>query len=76
MISTKVRMFELFDTSTGNLVGVYTTRDEALSVVQRAIDFYGPESVRSLSLNREDSIGRVATVAQGSQLVVMARDLG
>jgi hypothetical protein len=69
-------MFELFDTSTGNLVGVYTTRDEALSVVQRAIDSYGPESVRSLSLNREDSIGRVATVAQGSQLVVMARALG
>ncbi|MFN8634177.1 MAG: hypothetical protein U0893_10000 [Chloroflexota bacterium] len=62
-------MFQLWEAESANLVGSYETEDEALSVIRKAIEKHGPESVESILLLREGSRGRLAKIAEGVALV-------
>lgn len=64
--------YELWETTSGNLVGTYDTEGAALAVVRRAIDRHGRDYVDSLALGLEDSRGRSTPVASGPQLAERA----
>jgi hypothetical protein len=62
--------FELMELSTGNLVGIYSTREAALRDVAEAIRRGGPSAVESLALGEDDPTGATegALIAEGSEL--------
>ena len=60
--------FELWETSTGNIVGAYTTMDAALDVVRRGIALHGRSYVETWALAHENRRGHTKTLAHGAQL--------
>jgi hypothetical protein len=64
--------FELWETTTGNLMGTYPTEEAALAAVRRAITA-GRAYVRSLALGYEDGLGGTRAIAEGDALVERAR---
>ena len=68
--------YELMELTTGNIVGVYATEEEALRDVAETVRLYGPAAVATLALGADDypnSPGHV--VADGLALVELARRL-
>src|SRR5437773_1973845 len=63
---------ELWDFEGGNLVGAYSTRDEALDAVRQTIRLYGREAAVSLLLGREGISRRSTLVAKGPALADLA----
>lgn len=65
--------YELWNVESGNIIGAFTTTDEALAVVQHLIDSFGQSYALELSLGRRDGDGDgdVTIVGEGSQLVAM-----
>jgi hypothetical protein len=61
-------IFEIWNVSTGNLVGAYDSEREALAVVHRTVELYGREEVEDLALAREDDEGHTEPLAQGGEL--------
>lgn len=64
-------IYELWETSTGNLIGTYDSEQEALGVVRAAVDADGPSVADSILLGCEDE-GASAFVAEGRALVELA----
>ncbi len=62
--------FELMEQSTGNLVGIYSTRDAALRDVAEAIRRGGPAVVDTLALGQDDPTGATdgIVIAEGAAL--------
>lgn len=46
--------YELWDLSTGNLIGTFDTADEALEIVRCAIEDWGRDGAASLALGNLD----------------------
>jgi hypothetical protein len=64
--------YELMDIDTGNVVGFYASRDEALSIVRSAFDRYGEPGIADLSLSFQDETGEMRLVAEGVALGELA----
>ena len=64
--------FELWNTSSGNLLGTFPTEAEALAAVREAIQRHGEGYVDTLALGRENSRGASRIVAAGAPLVERA----
>ncbi|HXM56101.1 MAG TPA: hypothetical protein VOB72_11980 [Candidatus Dormibacteraeota bacterium] len=65
-------VYEVWDVSTGNLVGAFATEREALEVVRRTVERDGRPGAGSLALAREDDDGRTEAVAAGHALAELA----
>jgi hypothetical protein len=65
--------YELWDTTSANLLGTYDTEDAALGVVRQALDAHGESYVHRIALGYEDSRGRSKAVATGAALVNLTR---
>jgi hypothetical protein len=63
---------ELWDFETGNLVGAYGTRGEALDAVYQTVRFYGRAAADSLLLGREGAGRQSTLIAKGPDLVDLA----
>ncbi len=61
--------FELWDPTTGNLVGYYRSERAALRDVLDTVERYGPESTAALSLGL---VGPAGLVAEGEALIERA----
>ena len=64
--------YTLVALETGNLVGFYDSREEALKVIQGAISEFGPEWADDYSLDAADEEGLPEPVAEGPDLVALA----
>lgn len=60
--------FELWETRSGNLMGSFETKDQALAVIADAIRSHGAAYVTTIVLTKEDSRGRSHVVATSSEL--------
>jgi hypothetical protein len=66
-------IYELWDEASSNQLGAYRTEAEALALIRALADANPGENGASLALLREDSRGRVTTIACGTALVDRAR---
>ena len=62
-------IYELWDTTTLNLVGSFESEVEALAVVHGAVTRYGAGYVDGLVLVRENARGESCTLAEGLGLL-------
>lgn len=72
--------YEVWDTSTGNLVGEYDSEDEALAVVLNALRLHGPSATEglALALEHDDEAGdddALPPSLTGPKLLARARAL-
>lgn len=65
-------MYALWDIETNNLVAEYDNKQDALALVLQDIERNGPHDADSLSLDVEDDLGCVATMAHGADLAALA----
>jgi len=66
-------IYALWDIEIHTLVAECGTQRDALGLVLRGIERNGPHDTDTLSLDVEDELGQVATVAYGQGLVDMAQ---
>lgn len=66
-------VYEVWDVSTGNLVGAYGTEREALELVRHTVERHGRARASSLALAREDEDGRTVPLAEGRALAELAQ---
>lgn len=66
-------VYEIWDLDSGNRLGEYDTRDEALTEVKHALEAHGERYAATLLLDVEDDQGRTHLIAKGAQLVALAR---
>ena len=64
--------YELFDTASKNRIGYYDTREEALRMVQWAIEGYGIEWVDPMILGELDADDLPTVVVRGRELAQLA----
>lgn len=69
-------IYTLWDTDSGNLLGTYDAKQDALDVIRTAIGAYGPSYVDGLVLGTEDDDGRPKAIAEGSDLAKLALAIG
>ena len=67
--------YELWDFKTRNVIGYFDTQDDALRRVREILDTYGAEEAMSFGLGTEDDNGESRAVAEGAELVELARAL-
>ena len=65
--------FELWNMSSGNLLGTFATEEAALGAVREAVARHGVAYVDALALGHENSRGRSRIVAQGTELLHRVR---
>ena len=65
--------FELWETSSRNLIGDFPTENSALEAVRRAVETHGQQYVETWLLAIEDEHGETNQVAAGDGLVRLAR---
>jgi len=65
-------MYELVDLNTGNWVGAYPTKEEALRAVADTIRRYGEDAVVTLALGRFERGRQGEAIAEGPKLAEMA----
>lgn len=61
--------YELWDIETGNVVGSFARREDALDVVATLLRSFGSAYARELTLGRRDGTGMLRTVATGDDLI-------
>ena len=61
-----------WDIETNNLVAEYTDKRDALALVLQGIERNGPHDTDPLSLDVEDNLGRLTTIAHGADLAALA----
>ena len=64
--------YELWETSTGNLIGTFEAEQDALDLIHNAIVMHGTDYADTLALGREDDNGRSRTIASGQELAKQA----
>lgn len=64
--------YELMDVDTGNVVGFYTSREEALAVVRSAFERFGAPGITDLLLGFQNELGEMQMVAEGTALGELA----
>jgi hypothetical protein len=68
-----VTTYQLWDNTSNNLIEDYYNEREALDYVEEEIAAYGQEAVSSWALLRDDGMGHVTLIAEGSALASHAR---
>ena len=70
--------YELWDFETGNALGEYERKSEALATVRENVRAHGPSVVQGIALLAVDSTGESRMVAQGEDLlrIVLERAAG
>ena len=66
-------IYELWDTSSRNLVGTYDVEQAALEVVRQVAAAHGWDVAETLALGQEDKAGRSRLLATGRDLADRAR---
>ncbi len=66
-------LYEIWEAGSGNRVGAWASVDAALTLVLRSVEQHGPHYADSLMLAREDDEGDTEVLAEGQELVKMAR---
>lgn len=66
-------MYELMDVESGNLVGYFESKAEALATVQDAFERFGQTGVFDLALSQKHPDGSATLVADGDDLLQLAR---
>jgi hypothetical protein len=66
-------MYELVDTHTGNWLGAYASRDEALIAVGEMLRQHGEDAIANLALGRVDECGGGEVIAEGFALAEMVQ---
>jgi hypothetical protein len=66
-------IYDLWDSESGNIIGTFDTKEEALSVVRQALAKHGAEYVETLLFGQQDSRGQTKAIARGKKLVQIAR---
>lgn len=69
-------IYELWDTSSGNVIGAFTTKEEALAIVRDTIALHGEVFAGDFLLGHEDKAGRSRLIAQGKELIALALNTG
>lgn len=64
--------YDLWDSESGNIIGTFPTREEALLVVREALSRHGVQYAESLLFGQEDARGHTKAIAQGKQLIDLA----
>jgi hypothetical protein len=64
--------FELWDLTTRNVTGFFSTEADALAAVRAAIERHDRAYAEAFALIREDARGRSKTIARGSDLIERA----
>ena len=72
MIRGSKLTYDLWDSESGNIIGTFPTREEALSVVREALSRHGVQYAESLLFGQEDSHGQTKAIAQGEELIDLA----
>jgi lauroyl/myristoyl acyltransferase len=62
-------MYELWETTSRNMVGVFPSEEEALEIVRQSLDKYGRTYAVHLALGYEDEDGETTAVAAGGELI-------
>ena len=62
-------IYDLWDSQSGNIIGTFTTKEGALSVVRKALSTHGAAYVETLLFGQEDRRCRTRANAQGRELV-------
>ena len=65
-------VYDIWDADSGNIVGAYASRNEALAVLRHALAEHGAAYVASLLLGQQDKRGRSKPIAQGDELLRLA----
>ena len=66
--------YEIWETTSNNLLADFDSQAEALALVRRSVDAHGPAAVCSWTLLFEDDDETVHPVAAGEDLVRLAAD--
>jgi hypothetical protein len=70
-IAAAESFYSLWDVDTGNSLGTYDTREEALAVARALIEANGSSYADDLDLSVEDVGGDIRHVASGEALLLM-----
>jgi hypothetical protein len=62
-------VFEIWDATSGNLLGSWTTEREALDLVRHVYETDGELAVEELVLAQETAEGKTVTLGQGMELL-------
>lgn len=65
--------YELWEMRSGNLMGSWSSENEAMSAVRKTLDKHGATLAASLSLLVEDADGATTLIAEGPALIDRAR---
>ena len=65
-------IYELWETSSGNLIGSYDSESEALAVVRRVVEDEGAPALDSILLQRKDHDDGAKLIAEGKTLLSRA----
>jgi hypothetical protein len=65
-------IYELWDTCSGNVIGTFSTKEEALAIVRGTVELHGEAFAEPLLLGQEDKAGRSRPIAEGKALVALA----
>ena len=71
-----LKMIDLWDLGTGNIINAYASEDEALVDVLDLLEQNEPEYARELSLGYVTADDRSVVIAEGAALAERARRLG
>lgn len=66
-------IYELWDTTSRNLIGTYDTEQAALEVLRAVAEVHGWIAADTLALGQEDKRGRSRLLATGRELADRAR---
>jgi hypothetical protein len=64
--------YEIWDTQTGNLIGEFSTEEEALELVRNAIDDWGMDAAASLVMGYGEDNAVASQVVEGRALLERA----
>jgi hypothetical protein len=64
--------FQLWDTDDNNLIGFYSSEQEALQVVRDGISAHGADAFVTVALGDSPAPGRLRMIAEGPDLVRLA----
>jgi hypothetical protein len=66
-------LYEIWETGSRNRVGAFASLEAALTLVRRSVEKHGASYADTLALAREDEEGDTEVLAEGAELVKMAR---
>ncbi len=67
------RTYELWDVDASNIIGTFSTDEEAIGVVKALLDAYGPDYANELSLFARIGTKQARIVASGAELIALTR---